>query len=77
MFGNWKKGQTNIFDMNNHRQSSPVISQLVYTMDFVICTQSGVQKTAKYVVEWYNSIDLFNKQTYVVPMNPIVITSRH
>ena len=28
---------------------------------------------AKYVVEWCNSIGLFNKQAYIVPVNPIGI----
>ena len=28
-------------------------------------------------MEWYNSIGLFNKQTYIVPMNPIVISFCH
>ena len=32
---------------------------------------------AKYVVEWCNSIGLFNKQTYIVPVNPIVIICCH
>ena len=32
---------------------------------------------AKYVVEWYNLIGLFNKQTYIIPMNPIVIIFCH
>ena len=34
-------------------------------------------KMAKYVVEWYNSIGLFNKQTYIVSVNPIVIFFCH
>ena len=34
-------------------------------------------KEIEYVVEWYNSIGLFNKQTYIVPMNPIVIIVCH
>ena len=32
---------------------------------------------AKYVVEWYNSIGLFNKPAYIVPVNPIVIIFCH
>ena len=32
---------------------------------------------AKYVVEWYHPIGLFNKQTYIVPVNPVVIIFFH
>ena len=35
------------------------------------------KKMAKHVVEWYNSIGFFNKQTYMVPVNPIVIIFWH
>ena len=32
-----------------------------------------IKKTAKYVVEWYNSIGFFKNQTYIVLVNPIMI----
>ena len=32
-----------------------------------------IKKTAKYVVDWYNAIGLFNKQKYIVLVNSIVI----
>ena len=37
----------------------------------------GNKKMAKFVVEWYNSIGLFNKQTYIVPVNPISVIFCH
>ena len=39
--------------------------------------EGNIKKMAKYVVEWYYSISLFNKQTYIVPVNPIVIIFCH
>ena len=62
-----------------------IISQLVYTIDLITCNWAAVcimlvkisreiKETANYVVEWYNSIGLFNKQTYIVLVNPIMIS---
>ena len=42
------------------------------------CNSGGkLEKTAKYVVQWYNSIALFNKQTYIVSVNQVVIFFCH
>ena len=63
-----------------------VISQLVYSKDLITCNWAAVcimlvkiwreiKKTAKHVVEWYNSIGIYSKQTYIVLVKPMVIIS--
>ena len=39
--------------------------------------EGNLKKMVNYVVEWYTLIGLFNKQTYIVPMNPTVIIVCH
>ena len=46
-------------------------------LHYVVENLEGNIKMTKYVVEWYNSIGLFNKQAYIVPVNPIVIIFYH
>ena len=45
----------------------------IWCLHYVGENLKGIEKMAKYVVDWYNSIGLFNKQMCIVPMSPAVI----
>ena len=49
----------------------------IWCLHYVVEIWREIWKMAKYVVDWFNSIRLFNKQPYIVPVNPIVIIFCH
>ena len=51
--------------------------RFVVLITLVKISWRAIEKTAKYIVQLYNSIGFFDKQTHIVLVNPIVIIVWH